>query len=223
MTSQTPGGDDYQLQPITPLCGSTEEVRCPSCQTVLTPSAVLCVGCGYHLVSRNWLATEVSGATEAPDDTAVGQISRQQFVDRCVRIFGWSWLLLPVGYLTILLFRCFISGGHYELMFDTLGVVLTAIIGFLGVIVARNGASFGPEAELRRKGGAIGVVIGLLLSVAVAGLIIALAIAMAVVGNLELSGLLVMLAIVAGSAGILILAASVAVLAMGQRISESWL
>ena len=106
-------------------------------------------------------------------------------------------------------------------MFDTLGVVLTAIIGFLGVIVARNGASFGPEAELRRQGGAIGAVIGLLLSVVVAGLIFALAIAMAVVGNLGLSGWLGILAIIVGSAGILILAVGVAVLAMGQRISES--
>jgi len=48
------------------------QVRCPSCGKPLPPGAVLCVACGYHLLTGERLRTEI-GEASAGGDSGSGQ------------------------------------------------------------------------------------------------------------------------------------------------------
>lgn len=209
--------DEYDSAPLEPdSVNKKSELLCPNCLAKLEASAVLCVACGYHLASRQVLSTRSEPTPDEPVQEPGPEELRQRKLDLIARCFGWSWLAVPAGHLMILALRL-AGSGEFNMLLDTSALVVTGFIGFLGVIVGRNGASFGKEANSARIHGLVIVAIGVVLCV-IAG---ALMVTVTLVSSLKVVAILGMLAFASGIAGIMFGTAGVAVAVMGTRISQA--
>lgn len=202
---------EYRLEPVSSPQEIGAQARCPGCHANLPRAAILCVNCGYHFASNETLVNQSKGLGALPDE---GPTLEQQTADRYVRIFGWSWLGLP-GLLILSLVLRLAGFGSFHILFDPLGLALSGVIGCLGFVIARNGTSVGPESRSIRFTGVTYAAFGLSAGVFAVGLLVASAFV-----DMNIGIWLAPLAIAVGSGGVLVLAAGIAVIAMGQRISE---
>lgn len=207
--------DEYGLAPLVPDGdGVGKDMHCPNCHAKLKKSAVLCTTCGYHFISRQVLTTQSQPTPESAEPANTQSSSQNRTIDLCIRVFGWSWLGLPACYLIFFAMQLVATRGLLTVL-GTMGLIVTAFIGFLGFIVGRNGAEFGREANSIRASALIYLIMGAVVFAASLAMYFAFLIAdnrVVVVGVVSLAGLM---------AGAMIGAVGLAIVLMGKRLSDS--